>query len=125
MPPSIKDNPPLQRVLRLIRILNKRSAGEVPMLGVVISPFSLPIMQLGFGPYLDLLHDQPLMAKRLLQVNKDFCVAWANAQFQAGATALVYFDPMSSPTITDPGMARSIGMTMAQRVLRCLLQSTE
>jgi uroporphyrinogen decarboxylase len=33
-----------------------------------------------------------------MQLNEDFAVEWANAQLAAGATAICYFDPVSSTT---------------------------
>ena len=45
-------------------------------MGVVISPFSLPVMQMGFEPYLLLLHERPELFKRLMEVNLEFSAAW-------------------------------------------------
>ena len=52
-------------------------------------------MQLGFDNYLDVMLERPELFKRLMEVNEEFEVAWANAQLQAGATAIVYFDPVA------------------------------
>ena len=48
-PPPIEGNTPLVRILEIVAGLARAGKGEVPVVGVVISPFSLPIMQLGFG----------------------------------------------------------------------------
>ena len=121
--PVIADQPALQRVLQAISSLRERSRGEVPVLGVVLSPFSVPVMQLGFSGYLDLLleaeaspHARALL-ERLLTLNADFAVRWGNAQLAAGATALAYFDPLSSSTLTSPSLGVDIGLTLATRVL--------
>jgi uroporphyrinogen decarboxylase len=115
--PRVKDCPGLQRVLDAVRGMKERSGGEVPILGVTVSPFSLPVMQLGFGPYLDLMHGDEAAMGRLMALNEDFCVEWANAQLDAGATAICYFDPVSSPTITTPGLSRKYGFPAAQRAI--------
>jgi uroporphyrinogen decarboxylase len=50
-------------------------------------------------------------------MNEEFCVEWANAQLQAGATAICYFDPLASPTITPPEAYRGAGWRIARRCL--------
>ena len=115
-PPAIGDAPSLQRVLEAIALMKGRADG-VPIIGVVMSPFSLPVMQLGFESYLDVMHDRPDLLAHLLRVNEEFCVAWGNAQLRAGATALCYFDPCSSPTVVAPDLARRTGFEVARRTL--------
>jgi methanogenic corrinoid protein MtbC1 len=51
--PRVADSPSLGRVLATQRLLRERSRGEVPIIGTVMSPFSLPVMQLGFERYLE------------------------------------------------------------------------
>ena len=116
-PPDIAAAPALQRVLAATRLLRERAGAEVPIVGVVIGPFSLPIMQLGFERYLRLIDERPELFERLLRLNEDFCVAWANAQLAAGATAICYFDPMSSTSMVPPERARRVGLPSARRAL--------
>ncbi len=116
-PPRARDSAPLLKVLTAIRALADRAQGEVPVIGVVVSPFSLPVMQMGFSAYLDLMIERPDSFERLMAVNEEFCVDWANAQLAAGATAIVYFDPVSSTTIVPPEMARRTGLPIARRVI--------
>ena len=52
-----------------------------------------------------------------MRVNEHFCVEWANAQLAAGATAICYFDPVSSPTIIPPALYRELGQPVAMRTL--------
>jgi CheY-like chemotaxis protein len=86
-------------------------------MGVVMSPFSLPVMQMGFDRYLELLYEQPELFERLMRVNEEFCVAWANAQIDAGATAIGYFDPVSSPTIVPKEVFMGTGRHVARRTI--------
>lgn len=116
-PPRIEDCPALLRVLDTTRQLAERARGEIPIIGVVMSPFSLPIMQMGFEAYLLLLYEQRELFDRLLQVNEEFCAAWANAQCAAGANAICYFDPMSSSTIIPPELYRETGLPCARRMV--------
>ena len=116
-PPDPRRDPKLRRTLDLIAGLKERGDPEVPIMGVAIAPFSLPVMQLGFPAYLDLMHDRPDLLSHLLAVNEEFCVAWANAQFAAGITAVTYFDPLASPTNVPPDTYRTVGLPVARRVL--------
>ncbi|HET6496943.1 MAG TPA: uroporphyrinogen decarboxylase family protein [Thermoleophilia bacterium] len=115
-PPDVAASPVLARALRATEILKERSH-DVPIIGVVMSPFSLPVMQLGFEAYLDLMFERPDLFDRLMAVNEEFCVAWANAQLAAGATAIGYFDPVSSTTIVTPQAYRDTGFKVAQRTI--------
>ena len=119
-PPRVEDQPDLMRVLATIDGLKQRGGGDAPIIGVVMSPFSLPVMQMGFGPYLDLLLEDRERFWQLMRVNEAFCVAWANAQLAAGATAICYFDPVSSTTIVPPALYRETGFEVARRTLPCI-----
>ena len=93
VPPKVGETPCLGKVLKAIRLLKDRTGDEAPIIGVVMSPYSLPVMQMGFDKYIDLMVEQPDLFNRLMQVNEKFCIDWANAQLAAGATAICYFDP--------------------------------
>lgn len=116
-PPRIEEHKGLCEVLKAIEGLSAAAAGEVPVIGGVMSPFSLPVMQMGFGAYLDLMHDRRDLFDRLMAVNEAFARAWANAQLAAGATAICYFDPVSSPTVIPRALYRRTGFEVARRTL--------
>ncbi|MBI4938030.1 MAG: uroporphyrinogen decarboxylase family protein [Nitrosomonadales bacterium] len=115
--PKIEDWPALCRTLELQAQLRRAVGGDVPVIGVVMSPVSLPVMQLGFPAYLRLLMEQPESLTPLFEINEEFCVAWANAQLAAGADALVYYDPVGSCTIIEPAHYRRLCAPIAKRVL--------
>lgn len=115
--PEIENSEILQRVLRTISMLKDEVNDRIPIIGVVMSPFSLPVMQMGFDKYLDLLLENKDLFNKLMKVNEEFSVNWANSQLQAGATAICYFDPVSSPTIITKEMYRETGMKTAKRTL--------
>lgn len=115
-PPPVADSPDLKRVLDTIAGLRARDA-ETPIIGVVMSPFSLPVMQLGFERYLLLMHERPDLFEHLMHLNEAFCVDWANSQLKAGATAICYFDPVSSQTISRPEDFRRLGKPVAARAI--------
>lgn len=117
-PPAISKTSCLVKVLKAIELMKARMGDDGPIIGVVMSPFSVPVMQMGFGPYLDLMMERPDLFTKLMQINEDFCVEWANAQLAAGATAICYFDPVSSPTIVSQEQFMTTGFEVARRVLK-------
>jgi uroporphyrinogen decarboxylase len=116
-PPRLADSPGLLRGLETIRQLKECVGDTVPIVGAVISPFSLPIMQMGFAAYLDLIYEQPERFARLMAVNQAFCVEWANAQLAAGATAIGYADPLSSTTNVPRDLYLKTGHRLATETL--------
>lgn len=116
-PPDVGRAPCLTKVLRAIRLLKGMVGDEAPIIGVVMSPFSLPVMQMGFDRYIDLIYEQPDLFSRLMQINGEFCAAWANAQLEAGATAICFFDPVASPTITPRELYLRTGFAVARETI--------
>lgn len=116
-PPRIADCQKLQKVLEAIKALKNEVRDEVPIIGVVMAPFSLPVMQMGFDKYFDIMHESPELMARLMAANEQFCADWANAQLEAGATAICYFDPVSSTTITTESKYLETGYQAARRTL--------
>ena len=116
-PPDIDRSPRLLEVLKAIEIMKAGVGNEVPIIGVVMSPFSLPVMQMGFDHYIELIYEGKDLFERLMRINEEFCVQWANAQLKAGATAIGYFDPVSSPGITPREMYLKTGFQVANRTI--------
>ena len=116
-PPKVRETGCLVRVLSAIEMLKSKVGDEAPIIGVAMSPFSLPVMQMGFDKYIELMYEQPDLFNRLMKINEEFCVEWANAQLEAGATAICYFDPVSSTTITTREMYMETGFPIAKRTL--------
>ncbi|HOW65746.1 MAG TPA: uroporphyrinogen decarboxylase family protein [Candidatus Paceibacterota bacterium] len=115
--PKVRESRCLRKVLDALKMLKDKASGQAPILGVVISPFSLPVMQMGFESYLELLFNQPELFDHLMRLNEEFCVEWANAQLEAGATAICYFDPVSSPSIVPKALYLKTGNVIAKRTV--------
>ena len=116
-PPRVEETPCLLKVLSALKMLKAKVGDDALIIGVAISPFSLPVMQMGFDKYIELTYEQPELFDRLMKVNEEFCVAWANAQLAAGATAICYFDPISSTTVTPRETYLKTGFQIAKRTL--------
>ncbi|MEI7811040.1 MAG: uroporphyrinogen decarboxylase family protein [Ignavibacteria bacterium] len=116
-PPRVKDTKVLHKVLESIQKLKATVKDEVPIIAVVISPFSLPVMQLGFEQYLNLMHLHTELFEQLIKINEEFCVDWANAQLEAGATAICFFDPVSSTTVIPKEKYLQTGFLSARHTI--------
>jgi uroporphyrinogen decarboxylase len=116
-PPHVKDASCLKRVLQSIETLKEKVGDDAPILGVVMSPFSLPVMQMGFDHYFELMYEEPALFNLLMQRNEEFVVEWANAQLAAGATAICYFDPVSSSSIIPVDFYLRTGHLVAKRTI--------
>ncbi len=86
----------LKRVINITKKLKARAGNQIPIIGVVVGPCSMPIMQMGFERYIQLLYEDKESLNKLLKVNQEFAVNWGNAQLKAGATAICYFNPIAS-----------------------------
>lgn len=115
--PRVRDCACLGRVLDATRMLRTRVGNDAPVIGVVLSPFSLPVMQMGFDSYFDLMYERPELFHRLMALNEQFCVEWASAQLDAGATVIAYFDPVSSPSMIPRELFLKTGFQVARRTI--------
>ena len=113
--PDVWESMQLGKVLKTTELLKQHSGNRIPIIGVAISPFSLPTIQMGLGNYIELLYEEPSMFKELMKFNEEFSVQWANAQIEAGAHAICYFDPVSSTTLIPPELYRKTGFEVARR----------
>lgn len=115
--PVVQDTACLSKVLTTISALKEKAGDETPIIAVAVSPFSLPVMQMGFSRYIELMYESPELFDHLMSINQEFCVSWANAQLQAGATAVCYFNPLASPTIISREMYLSRGFQTDKQTL--------
>lgn len=114
---DVSESAPLRKVFKALEMMKGAVGDEVPIIGVVMSPFSLPVMQMGFEKYIELMYADPELFDKLMVVNKKFAVDWANAQLAAGATAICYFDPVSSTTIIPREMYLKTGFEIAKSTI--------
>ncbi|TYB82653.1 MAG: methylcobamide--CoM methyltransferase MtbA [Kosmotoga sp.] len=115
--PDFSRAPSLIKVLEATEALKEYSKNEVPLINVVMSPFSIPVMQMGFEGYLELMMENEEYFWKLMDFNIEFCVNWANLQLKAGATAICYFDPVSSTTIITRDQYIQKGFQVAQKTI--------
>lgn len=116
--PRVLDSPELVKELKVISLLKEASKGEIPIFAMVISPFSLPIIQLGFELYLELFIEQPKVLEHLYKINQGFCIEWANSQLAAGASGICYVDPMASSDLIPLKSYVERGLPLAQQTIK-------
>ena len=116
-PPHIPDCPGLQNSLAVQRGLKAAVGETIPIIGLALSPFSLPVMQMGFDAYLQLMHEDEQRFLRLMEVNAAFCVDWINAQLAAGATTVVFYDPVGSSTIVSDDLYQRLCLPVEREVV--------
>jgi len=75
-------------------------------------------MQMGFDKYLDLIYGDKALFNKLIEKNAKFCADYANAQLDAGATAICYFDPVSSNTIINRELFMETGFRIAKETIK-------
>lgn len=113
--PDVKQSKPLKDSLRAIDLLKSQVGNTIPISGAVISPFTLPILQMGFGKYIELLYERPDLLKQLLKINTEFCTQWANLQLSAGATFISIIDSMAVSSVTPKPMYMQLGYPSFQK----------
>jgi uroporphyrinogen decarboxylase len=118
--PPRPDHPAIAARVEVTRRLVDRLRGRVPVSGALVGPFSLPVMQLGFPTWLDVLHESPREAERLLDVNVAHCAAWGRAMLAAGASAVLLAEPLASRQMTTPRLWRELGLPALRRFAAAL-----
>ncbi len=88
--PDVKEVKSLEKIFTTIGDLKAEVQDDASIIGVVLSPFSVPIMQMGFENYIKLIYEDRELFNILMDVNQELCVNYANAQLEAGATAICY-----------------------------------
>ncbi|MCF2139972.1 MAG: uroporphyrinogen decarboxylase family protein [Candidatus Lokiarchaeota archaeon] len=116
-PPQIDEIPEFIETLKTIKGLHEYFGDSVPVVGGILSPFSFPIMRMGFNKYIELLYQDLSTFEDLMKKNIKYAIDWANRQIEAGATMIIYFDPMSSPFIIPKSKFIETGYQIAKEIL--------
>lgn len=115
--PDLLSSPEVRKTIKSIELLREKTKDTVPILAITISPFSLPVMQIGFDKYLELMFEDEKRFWKLIELNKQFTAEWIKLQINAGAHAVTYFDPVSSPTIIPVSKYLETGFPIASDII--------
>jgi len=113
--PDVKKSDVLRKVLETQEALKDLDA---PVIGVIVSPFSLPIMQMGFDKYIELIYFQRDYFWKLMKKNMEFSTTWANLQLRAGADVIVYFDALLSTEMMPKDILQETGFLIAKEMFK-------
>jgi len=92
IPDNLLEKPSMRVVLESISLLRKEYGDQVAILGKVMGPWTICYHTVGVQDFLLMTLIEPEKVKRLLDAYMEVTVAFANAQLQAGADAVVLPD---------------------------------
>lgn len=116
-PPDLSKSEEMKKTVKSIELMKEKTSDAVPIIATTISPFSLPVMQLGFDKYIELMFEDEERFRKLIELNKAFSAEWIKMQISAGAHAVTYFDPVSSPTIIPARKYLQTGFPIAKEMV--------
>jgi len=92
IPDNLLEKPSMRVVLESISLLRKEYGDRVAILGKVMGPWTICYHTVGVQDFLLMTLIEPEKVKRILDTYMEVTVAFANAQLQAGADAVVLPD---------------------------------
>jgi uroporphyrinogen decarboxylase len=118
--PDVDSHPSLLFLRESIRILARKYAGEVPLVGILPSPLDLPAVLIGLEAWLDALLFQPDAARALLERLMPFFLDLARALYADGATVLALTANLGNRFIVPEAVHRDLARPMLDQVLKDL-----
>ncbi|WP_026852836.1 uroporphyrinogen decarboxylase family protein [Geothrix fermentans] len=115
--PDVDSHPQVGYLRDSIRILAKRYAGEVPVIGLLASPLDLPPLIIGLEAWFDALLFQPETARALLDHLTPFFVALGRAMLHDGATALALTANLANRSILPAPVVERLGRPSLEQAL--------
>lgn len=106
--PDIDSHPRLLYLRESVRRIASRFAGEVPVVGVLLSPVDLLPLIIGMDAWMDALLEDPGRARACLDWITPFFVDFGNALLADGATILAVTANFSNPTVVPPRVIEHI-----------------
>ncbi len=107
--PDVDSHPRIVYLRETIRTLSARYQGEVPVVGVLVSPVDLPPLVMGVEAWLEALLSEPDTARALMERWAPFCADLANAMLGDGATLIAATANFANPTLVPPRVTQGIG----------------
>lgn len=100
VPSGILEKRELRQLLKAIRILRERYGEKVPVIGKVVGPWTLAYHLRGVENLLIDTLLEPDKTQKAIEALSALPVAFAKAQFEAGAAAVVWADHMTSDLVS-------------------------
>jgi len=115
--PDVDSHPGLTFLRESLRILARKYAGQVPVVGLLVSPVDLPPLIIGLEAWLDALLFEPDTARALVERLTPFFTSLAQAMFEDGATALAVTANLANPFMVPPAVAAALGRPSLEQAL--------
>lgn len=104
VPDDLLERIPIRSNLEALRIAKERYGGTVGIVGKVMGPLSMVQVMHGVEETMLLLYDDPAMLLRFLDVAVEILERSANAQFEAGADAVLIGEGGAGAQMLSPSM---------------------
>lgn len=115
--PDVDADPGITFLRETIRILARKYAGQVPVVGLLVSPMDLPPLIIGLEAWLDALLFEPDTARALVDRLTPFFVALGKAMLDDGATALALTANLANPFMVPPEGVGALGRASLEQAL--------
>jgi len=89
-------------VLEAIKLLKKRVSDTIPVISMVVGPFTVAAQLRGVDPFMRELMRKPAAALELVERARKVCIRYAQAQVEAGADVVVVVDSTASCDLISP-----------------------
>ncbi len=104
------NHPVFSELYKAHKILVEEKGDQIPILNDVIAPLSLPVMLLGFETWIETMVDKPEIATDVVNFLVDFTIDLSNRYLEEGASAIAFFNPVSSKNILKPEEYRKFSL---------------
>ncbi len=111
--------PPIQVVLKSLRLLRQRYGDRVVIVGKVMGPWTLSYHMMGMEEFLISAKLDPGRARRCMETLKEVTLAFAQAQIQAGADIICLADHASGG-IVSPRMYCEMLLPLHQEIFSAI-----
>ncbi len=106
--PDVSVLPELVYLQECLQGLSTYSKGQIPVVGLMVSPVDLPALIMGSEAWLDALLFEPELAQKALDHSKRFCLDLANAFARCGAMALCMTCNFANPGMLPWAKAKKL-----------------
>ena len=116
-PADFFDRPPISTNLATLRIARQRHAEHMAVLGKVMGPLSMVQVLMGIDRAMMAAIDEPDAVRGFLDRCTDLLIRSANAQFEAGADAIVIGEGGAGAKMMSPRMYADLLLPFHQRLI--------
>ena len=115
--PDVDSAPGILYLRESIGILAGKYAGQVPVIGLLVSPLDMPPLIIGLEAWLDAILFEPTVAQALVERLTPFFVALGKAMLNDGATALALTANLANRFIVPGSVVETLGQPALKAAL--------